>query len=195
MGCCKEKSTDASCSTEKTGSCGEKTGGCGDNKMGACGGKSQCCPGTIIAGAVVGGIVMFIWFSLSWMVLPWHHDVKSFTSDQETANLLSHVAPQSGVYLLPKMGDKPSDIKPFAFVSVFDKGVGADDMKKSMIKDFLLCLFGAALLTKIPEEAALRGLPCGPLYGCRFTGRRLRLSAEHDLVPFPAALVAGGDRG
>ena len=56
-GCCAEKPADNTCSTGKTGGCGV---------------KGKCCPGTIIKGAIVGGIVMFIYFYVSWMVLSWH---------------------------------------------------------------------------------------------------------------------------
>lgn len=71
--CCAEKSAN-SCSTEKTDSCGDKTGTCGTGgcSSGGCGGKSKCCPGTVIKGAILGGIIMFVWFSLSWRFFPWH---------------------------------------------------------------------------------------------------------------------------
>src|SRR5690349_2089138 len=68
QGCCKEQKNENSCSTEKTGSCSDKTAG-------ACGpgdGKGKCCPVTLLKGGIVGGIVIFAWFSISWMYLPWH---------------------------------------------------------------------------------------------------------------------------
>jgi hypothetical protein len=65
-GCCKGQ-PENSCSTEKTGSCDDKTGGCGPGDT-----KGKCCPVTLLKGGVAGGIIMFAWFSLSWMVLPWH---------------------------------------------------------------------------------------------------------------------------
>lgn len=81
-GCCKEKPAEGSCSTEKTGSCGDKAGACGD-KTGGCGGKSKCCPGTILVGALVGGIVMFIYLLVSWKLLPWHRSGPlSFNGEQ-----------------------------------------------------------------------------------------------------------------
>jgi len=163
MGCCKEKSTESSCSTETTGSCGDKTGACDDKAGGGggCGSKSQCCPGTVIKGALVGGILMFIWFSASWMVLPWHKDIMSFKNESMASATLSNLAPQSGIYKLPNAMEPGSlaVTKPYAFVSVFTDGISAGDMKQALIKDFLLCLFGAALLTKILKKRRCGGCP------------------------------------
>lgn len=80
-GCCgggcsgeAEKSAEKnSCSTEKTGSCGtEKTGSCGDNK-GSCGsGEKGRCLYTVLLGGLLGGIVIFAYFLIAWMLFPWH---------------------------------------------------------------------------------------------------------------------------
>lgn len=71
QGCCKGQKSENSCSTEKTSCATEKTGSCGPSSCGP-DGKSKCCPVTLLKGGVVGGIVMFAWFSISWMYLPWH---------------------------------------------------------------------------------------------------------------------------
>jgi len=69
-GCCKGQSTDTSCTTEKTGSCGDKTvGACGTGPGDT---KGKCCPVALLKGGLAGGIIIFAWFAFSWQVLPWH---------------------------------------------------------------------------------------------------------------------------
>ena len=100
-GCCAEKPADNTCSTEKPGPCG----------------PSKCC-GVILKGAFFGGVVMFIYFSASWTLLPWHKDALA------------------------------------GFIN-------AGTMVSMLGKAFLLCLFGAALLTKLLKKCALCG--CCPV--------------------------------
>ena len=154
-GCCAEKPADNTCSTEKTG---------------ACESKGKCCPGTILKGALAGGIVMFLYFSLSWTALPWHKaDIMSFSNEHAASALLTDLALQSGVYVLPKAMDMKAGAagKPYAFISVFAEGVQPDDMKNGLIGDFLFCLFGAALLTKILKK---RNQGCCPVAGSMAIG-------------------------
>ena len=158
-GCCAEKPADNTCSTEKTG---------------ACGSKGKCCPTTILKGALIGGIAMFLYFSASWMA-PWHKtDIMALGNERMAATLLANLAPQPGIYVLPKVVDiktgavGPSAVaKPYAFISVFPDGIQSDDFKREMVRDFLLCLFGAALLTKILKK---RNQGCCPVAGSMAIG-------------------------
>jgi hypothetical protein len=100
----------------------------------------------------VGGVVMFAWFMISWMALPWHKaDLMSFKDEKAVAAALTANAPESGTYVLPytNMGQAAQKTgKPFAFVSVFAPGVNVkEQMPMTMGEDFGLCLFMAALLS------------------------------------------------
>ncbi|PWU13116.1 MAG: hypothetical protein C5B45_06630 [Chlamydiae bacterium] len=53
-------------------------------------------------GAFIGGITVFIWSMLSWMVLPWHTQIyDKFTDEAEVAKVLKENTLQSGMYILP----------------------------------------------------------------------------------------------
>ena len=160
-GCCAEKSADNNaCSTEKTGACGD---------------KSKCCPGTIIKGALVGAIVMFIYFYVSWMMLPWHKaGTMALGNERMAATLLTNLAPEPGIYELPKVVDIKSGavgpaavVKPYAFISILPEGIQQGSFKKDLGREFLLFLFGAALLTKILKK---RREGCCPVAGAMGVG-------------------------
>jgi hypothetical protein len=157
-GCCMITPADNACSTEKPGPCGPGKG---------------CC-GKLLKGAIVGGIIMFAYLWASWMLLPWHKTtMMSFKDDKAVASVLSKNAEKSGIYMLPhcewKSGKAADDAtapetapaveKPFAFVSVFTKGVDMKDMAPALAKQFGLCLLGAFLLTCLLKKAACCGCP------------------------------------
>jgi hypothetical protein len=57
---------------------------------------------TLLLGAVVGGVVAFVWGAISWMVLPWHHKTfRRFRDADAVARAIVDNAPESGVYGLP----------------------------------------------------------------------------------------------
>lgn len=124
------------CSTEKNGE--------------AC--KSQC--KKIMLGGLLGGAVMFVWVMISWMALPWHNvTINEFTDDAAVATVLAENAPQSGIYVLPRMTMDPEQApvmaKPFAFMSVVSEGVDMSQMGGKMFVEFLSLFFMAAMLTAV----------------------------------------------
>ncbi len=134
---------------------------------GGCG--ASACVGTLIRGALIGGVVMFVYLYASWMLLPWHKTTTmSFKSDRAVAAALTANAEQSGVYLLPRVDAGAADAtkmapakveKPFAFVSVFNDGIDAKNMRNQLIRQFVLCLFSAMILTCLLKKAACGGCP------------------------------------
>jgi hypothetical protein len=57
---------------------------------------------SLALGAVLGGVVAFIWSAASWMVMPWHNStMNSFTNEDAVAQVLLENAPTSGMYWLP----------------------------------------------------------------------------------------------
>jgi hypothetical protein len=56
----------------------------------------------LIIGAIVGGIIVFLWQSLSWTVLNIHQSANQYTSKQDTIlNFLSSHFSESGEYFMP----------------------------------------------------------------------------------------------
>jgi hypothetical protein len=144
----------SSCGTEqkKEGSCGsgQKKGDCG-------GGGKPSCIDTIVKGAFAGAIVMFIYISASWMLLPWHmKTMHAFKNEKAVAASLLQNAPENGIYVLPYTAgpdQKPAVDKPYAFVSVVAGGYDtAGKMKAQMLREFVLCLLASALLTCILKK-------------------------------------------
>lgn len=164
----KECSTEKKdCGTEKK-DCGTAAGGCGSEKK-SCGSKKECCFGTLIKGALVGGIMMFLWFWASWMALPWHKDtVMSFKQERPMASVLANLAPTDGVYVLPFVTDPKTGAvgpeavtKPYAFLSIYHEGYATGDMKHQMLLQGLLCLLGGLLLTKFLKKTPEGCCPVG----------------------------------
>ncbi len=59
---------------------------------------------SLIKCGVVGGIVVFIWGMISWMVLPWHTmTMNKFTHEELVAHVIEQNAPKSGIYVFPYM--------------------------------------------------------------------------------------------
>jgi hypothetical protein len=56
----------------------------------------------LILGSVLGGLVLFVWSAIAWMVIPWPGDpFLKFTDEAAVAQTLTANAPRSGNYLLP----------------------------------------------------------------------------------------------
>jgi hypothetical protein len=56
----------------------------------------------IVLAGVAGAVVLFIWSSLSWMILPWHQKtLHQFKDDAMVTAVLQANVDKSGVYLLP----------------------------------------------------------------------------------------------
>ena len=56
----------------------------------------------LILGTVLGAIVLFIWSTIAWMLIPWPGEpLRSFTNDDAVAQAIKANSPRSGNYLLP----------------------------------------------------------------------------------------------
>jgi hypothetical protein len=130
----------------KTGSCGSGNGkGCGVSK----------CLGAML----LGGILIFAWFGISWMVLPWHKTtMMGFKDEAAVVKVLAKNATASGVYVAPwtdfgKTEQKTE--KPFVFMSVKAEGMDVKNgMNERMLKDFFVCLFMAGLLACLLKKSS-----------------------------------------
>src|SRR5213594_2170835 len=55
-------------------------------------------------GGLIGGLVLFAWGVVSWMLLPWHlATLEKFKDEDKVAQALTANATKSGVYLLPNV--------------------------------------------------------------------------------------------
>jgi hypothetical protein len=118
----------------------------------------------LIKGGVLGGLVVFIWGAISWMVLPWHlATLYKFKDEQAVTEILTANAPASGVFVLPNAhrhepGMSEEEMAaaeeaglermmkgPFVFASV-RLGSG-QSMGTLMLNSLLIQILGALLVT------------------------------------------------
>ncbi|MBI4374953.1 MAG: hypothetical protein HY549_00735 [Elusimicrobia bacterium] len=119
-------------------------------------------------GAVVGGLIAFIWSAVSWMALPFHDKtIHTFADAAPVVNALEGGAPSSGIYILmndPKGQTAPTD--PFLFISYHKAGWGS--MGSSMALGLLIQMIGAFFWTWILGKIPGLTLKDAALYGCFF---------------------------
>jgi hypothetical protein len=112
----------------------------------------------IIIGALVGGLLIFIWQSLSWTVLDLHRPTQDYTAKQDTIlSVLSSNLTEGG-YLMPTVPKgasmdeamKKSDQslgKPWAMIQYHASyDATANSMYMNMLKGFLCCVLIVAFL-------------------------------------------------
>lgn len=110
----------------------------------------------LVKGCVLGGIILFIWMMISWMLLPWHCAVMGkFTNESDVASTIMANAPQDGVYILPNLCQEKIQMEMRA--NVMKKGPmiftaiqrGGFDVKSPApyIISFIIQLIGAFLVT------------------------------------------------
>lgn len=99
---------------------------------------------SLVLGGILGGVVLFVWGTISWMVLPWHlMTLEKFTDEIAVAQVLTANAGQPGVYILPNAHKQdPSlpeavrkaaeedamnraQLGPFVFASIAPRGWGS----------------------------------------------------------------------
>ena len=133
---------------------------------------------SLILGGLLGGLALFVWGSISWMLLPWHlMTLEKFMDEATVAKALLANAGVSGVYLLPnphkhepgmseeqKRAEEAEGMKrmvqgPFMFASVSLAGVG------NMGHPLLITLLGNILSALLSTWMLLK------TNGLRYLGR------------------------
>ncbi len=67
---------------------------------------------SLALGAILGGLVAFLWSSISWEVLPWHKQtLLSFQDEDAVGRVVAEHATRSGVYLYPGVPSQPGMTK------------------------------------------------------------------------------------
>ena len=116
----------------------------------------------LVLGALLGGLVLFVWGAISWMVLPWHEAaLNRFTDEDAVASTITASAPRPGIYVYPGM--PPADGSPEeraaaeqASMAKMERGpiifvsydpAGMTSMAMPMICNLLTQILGALLVT------------------------------------------------
>lgn len=111
---------------------------------------------SILLGAVLGGIVLFVWSALSWMVLPWHEMTMSgFKNDKAVSDVISANAEKSGVYFSPSDQDRLG-AGPLVYAAVRREGMTS--MAKPMVVGLLVDILCAALVSWLVLQTAGKSL-------------------------------------
>jgi hypothetical protein len=112
---------------------------------------------TLIKGALLGGIIAFIWTNISWMVLPWHGaTISTLSNEAPIAEALKSNITESGLYILPWSSDHTEKMVnkinqkmekgPYAYMVVHPNG-HKKNMGKMMFFGLFFNIFIAFILT------------------------------------------------
>lgn len=127
---------------------------------------------SLLFGSLGGGLAVFIWGTISWMVLSWHMPtLKSFSDQQAVTAALKENAPTTGVYLLPNhaaSGASAEEQKrqdaamekqwadgPRAFVAYVQ--TGENSMLPQMAKGLVFNILAALILTLLVLRSGVTG--------------------------------------
>jgi hypothetical protein len=133
----------------------------------------------IIIGSIVGGILLFAWLSLSWMVFGFHDKAYRYTPAQDSlVNIISADLQEEGQYVMPnvppnalhkEMEDMMSknDGKPWVVINYHK--AHSYDMVMPMIRGFLICLVSVWLcclvIARLDKKSFNRILAAALIFG------------------------------
>lgn len=111
----------------------------------------------LIKGALIGGLVAFIWTNISWMVLPWHQmTLSTLPNEAPIAESIKNNVTESGLYILPWTSNtteeamvelnKKMEKGPYAYMVVHPDGF-KKNMPSMMIFGLLSNILIAFILT------------------------------------------------
>ena len=104
---------------------------------------------SLLLGAVIGGVVAFVWSSISWMAIPWHEaTLKEFQDKDAVTQAVLSNAPENGMYVLhdePGAEATTNGGGPMVFASVQRQGMTS--MTGPLITGLVINIIGALLLT------------------------------------------------
>lgn len=117
----------------------------------------------VIKCGLIGGLVLFIWSAIFWMVFACHNKyMMSFSDERDVASVIVDNAPKSGIYILPCPNSKdPEQMKkfeekmtqgPFVYAAVKLEGKNPH-MGGSMLASFILKAAAACLVTWLLIQA------------------------------------------
>lgn len=118
----------------------------------------------VITATVLGGVSVFVWGMISWMLLPWHKTTfNEFKDESAVVQTISENVDKTGIYLRPYTNDFTGAAKaefdekykagPRLFV-IYTKEGGDPTMKPQMIMGFLTQLAAAFLISLLLWSAS-----------------------------------------
>lgn len=118
----------------------------------------------LMLGAVLAGLVVFLWSGFSHMVLPWWNaNTNSFTNSEALSAVMLAGADGDGIYMLPSAEPPTTEAEsermrggPVAFVALTTGGMDPASPRAfvlQLIFDIVIALFLARLLTCIGDQA------------------------------------------
>ena len=104
----------------------------------------------LIRCSIVGGVIVFLWFMISWMVLPMHKgQMNHFSDGSEVVSTILDAAPKDGIYVVPDwdtVAGSEDKVGPSIFVNV-KRGVEFGNMATPMVIGLITQIIGAGLIT------------------------------------------------
>lgn len=110
---------------------------------------------SLIKGAAVGALIVFLWMFISWKFVPWHCSVMhSFSNGDQIRSLILENTSEDGMYMLPNICQKNGTQKriqamrqgPVIFAAVQRYGLDVDTAIPYIIS-FVIQIIGAGLVT------------------------------------------------
>lgn len=116
---------------------------------------------SLLKSALLGGLIVFVWGLVSWMVLPMHKFCfHKFTNESSVASAIKENAPQKGIYILPntygydenasqsemRKAIEMTDHGPFMFASVVPTGMSRN-MAGPLVLSFIIQVIGAFIIS------------------------------------------------
>lgn len=113
---------------------------------------------SVFISGILGGIILFIWGAVSWMVLPWHKDsLNGFKDEKSVAAVVGANVAKSGMYILPfqhmdspeaAQQTQPAPLMMFASIKTESMKPVGSYMVTSIITQFLAAFLVAFLVSK-----------------------------------------------
>jgi hypothetical protein len=77
----------------------------------------------IFIAGLVGGVILFVWGFLAWVVLPLHSgSIKTFSNEEAVVSTMSAGSPAKGVYMFPAQPPKSQVAETEAWIKRMEKG-------------------------------------------------------------------------
>ena len=103
---------------------------------------------SLIRCSIAGGIVVFLWSMLSWMVLPMHRMMMNqFTEPSQVSSTITRYAPKDGIYVIPGMEAREQGSKQTSIFVNVRRDVDSGSMIRQMVIGLISQMIGAFLIT------------------------------------------------
>ena len=109
---------------------------------------------TLFRCGIVGGVIVFLWMMVSWMILPLHKGAMNrFVDESEVVSTVTRYAPKDGIYVIPNMDARQEETEKqtFIFMNIkrdVDLGNMAFPMACGVITQIIAAMFATFLLLK-----------------------------------------------